>query len=255
MQRISASAEPWFTKLMTFFAIKDENNFENFWWLGNCFDTITDYLLVFDATQPEDTMKTVLDKYKSLREHHDQSVTVDTWYDDWAWWAIASAKAYDPRYVRVFGSYAAPFTGVARACWKVVDQGLDDGVHLGAPNAYENRENLKGWVNPPKPEEGWYAPLIEGGPGSGLHGTWQYDIFSIARPRPDGGNPPPAGSRWTGPFENTQANPSWPVGSTPFWAGPYQLTVSNPLYRLLAGPLEQATTNTPRLPPAPPHLP
>lgn len=246
MQRINASAELWFGKLMTFFFDK---GFENFWWLGNCFDTITDYLLVFDVPLPEGTMKTVLDKYKLWRESNDQSKTVNTWYDDWAWWAIASAKAYDLRYSRVFGSYAAAFTGVAEDCWTIVDRGLGDGVHLGAPNAYENRENMKCWVNPPAPQAGWYAPLIEGGRGSGLHGTWQYEIFSIARPTA-ATDPPPPPARWTGPFENTQANPSWPVGDWPFWLGAYQLTVMNALYLLLAARLEQAHKINPSVPSA-----
>jgi hypothetical protein len=227
IQLVDSSANSWFTKLMTYYTGK----FDNFWWLGNCFDTLTDYLLVFGADNPASAVSTVLQKFDSIRKNHDQSKKVDTWYDDWAWWAIASAKAFDPRYAGVFGSNAGPFADVARTCWTIVDQGLGDGVHLGAPNGYLNRENLTKWDPKPTPLPGWYGPLFEGGPGSGLHGTWQYDIFSNWR----------GGSAWKGPAEgNDESNPSWPLAPKWSWGGPFQLTVMNALYLLLAARLEQA---------------
>lgn len=250
MEEVRASAQSWYDKLLTFFALN--SGYNNFWRLGNCFDTMTDYLLVSRTTGTDSMLRTVQEKFISAPLHNDQRNIVDTWYDDWAWWAIASAKAYDPEYAGVFGTYAGAYTGIAQACWAVVDQGLGDGVHLGAPNAYTNLENRTLWVNPPEPLEGWVKPRIEGGRGSGLHGTWQYDIFSAARTRPETPPADPAASYWAGPNENNpDSNPSWP----PFtWAGPFQLTVMNALYLLLAARLEQAHRNNPGIPSTAPQL-
>jgi hypothetical protein len=230
---------------MTWFV---DAKYDNFWRLGCCFDTITDYLLASgDVPQPEATIETVLNKYNDLRAKHNQRDLITWWYDDYAWWSIASAKAYDPRYDRIFGSYKGALQDVAKECWIAVEQGLGDRIHLGAPKAYENRENLNGWRYPPHPLEGWYAPLIDGGRGSGLHGTWQYDIFSIKRPNVAGD---PHFPEWIGPGEGTDANPSWPVGDKAFWAGPYQLTVMNALYFLMTARLVQARRNDPTAPDA-----
>lgn len=143
------------------------------------------------------------------------------------------------RYAGVFGIYRQDFIDVANACWTIVDQGLGDGVHLGAPNGYTNRENMTKWNPRPTPLPGWYAPLFDNGAGSGLHGTWQYDIFSNER----------TGAAWHGPAEgNPESNPSWPLGIS--WGGPFQLTVMNALYLLLTARLEQARRRDPSVPPA-----
>jgi hypothetical protein len=244
MKTVRASAEQWYAKLLTSFTLTSGDN--DFWRLGNCFDTMTDYLLISGAAGTDGMLRTVQEKFMSVPLHHDQRDTVDTWYDDWAWWAIAAAKAYDPLYAEVFGTYGRAYTGIAQACWSVVDQGLGDGVHLGAPHAYTNLENQTLWVNPPKPLEGWVKPRIDAGRGSGLHGTWQYDIFSNERTRPNTPPADPAASYWAGPAEgNPDTNPSWPSST---WAGPFQLTVMNGLYLLLAGRLERAHRSNPGVP-------
>jgi hypothetical protein len=161
------------------------------------------------------------------------------WYDDYAWWAIASAKAYDGRFAGIFGEYAAAFTGIAQNCWAVMDQGKGDGVHLGAPQAFTNRDNRTMFVDPPAVPPYWAAPRMDRGRGSGLHGVWQYDIFANKRETPN----------WTGPKEgNGDTNPSLPSA---FWLGPYQNTVVNALYFLLAVRLEQAHLENPASPPPP----
>lgn len=245
MGKVRASAEQSYPKLLTFFTL--DSRYNNFWRLGNCFDTMTDYLLASGATGTDSVLRTVQQKFISIPLHFDQRDTVDTWYDDWAWWAVASAKAYDPAYAKVFGTYAGAYTGIAQACWAVVDQGLGDGVHLGAPNAYTNLDNQTLWVNPPEPLKGWVKPRIDGGRGSGLHGTWQYDIFSKKRTtRPATPPTDPAASYWAGPNEhNPDSNPSWPPST---WVGPFQLTVMNGLYLLLAARLEQAHRDNPAVP-------
>lgn len=199
LNRVRASADQWCTKLLTYFTVT--GGFTNFWQLGNCFDTVTDYLSISGASETDNTLKGVQEKFISIPLHSDQRDRVDTRYDDWAWWAIAAANAYDPLYAEVFGTYARAYAGIAQSCWTVVDQGLGDGVHLGAPNAYTNRENQTLWVNPPEPKTGWVKPRIDRGRGSGLHGTWQYDIFSNKRSRRKTPPRDPDAPYWTGPTE------------------------------------------------------
>ncbi len=207
---------------------------DNYWQLGNAFDTMTDYLLVAGPAHADPELpKFVQEKFLNP---HVQSYA--GWYDDYAWWAIASAKAYDKRFEPIFGSYAAPFAGIAQSLWTILDQGKGDGVHLGAPQVFTNRDNETMFIDPPAVPSYWAAPRLDGGRGSGLHGVWQYDMFANKREAPN----------WIGPREgNAATNPSLPAS---YWLGPYQLTVVNALYLLLAVRLEQASRDNPAVPPA-----
>ncbi|HEU5332262.1 MAG TPA: hypothetical protein VFU73_05855, partial [Actinocrinis sp.] len=213
------SAQQTYTNLKQYFS---ESN--NYWQLGNCFDTMTDYLLVAGPSFADPQLP------RMVQRTFDDPATqaYAGWYDDYAWWAIASAKAYDARFAPIFGPYAAAFTGIAQACWSILDIGKGDGVHLGAPAAFTNRDNQTMFTDPPKIPDYFVAPRFDAGRGSGLHGVWQYDIFANRREAPN----------WYGPAEgNADSNPSWPPH---FWLGPYQLTVVNALYLLAAVRFEQA---------------
>jgi hypothetical protein len=199
------------------------NDSNNYWQLGNCFDTMTDYLMVAGPGAADPGLA------KMVQRRFDEPAVqaYAGWYDDYAWWAIAAAKAYDTRFARIFGEYAGAFTGIAQACWAVVDIGKGDGVHLGAPAAFTNRDNQTMFTNPPAIPSYWVTPRFDLGRGSGLHGVWQYDIFANKREAPN----------WYGPPEGEPTNPSWPPHT---WLGPYQLSVVNALYLLAAVRLEQA---------------
>jgi hypothetical protein len=197
----------------------------NYWQLGCCFDTMTDCLRILGATTDPGLPRLVLSRYHS---------TSGAWYDDFAWWAIASAKAYDPAFAVLFGELAGSFTGIAQGCWAVLDQGMNDGVHNGAPQVYENRDNESFFTNPPVVPEYWVTPRFDTGRGSGLHGVWQKDIFAQARESPN----------WTGP-PDYDPNPSIPSIAN---LGPYQNTVVNALYFLAAVRFEQARMTHPGIP-------
>jgi hypothetical protein len=196
-----------------------------YWQIGCCFDTMTDCLHILGPTTDPGLPKLALSQYNS---------TSGAWYDDFAWWAIASAKAYDPAFAAVFGELAGSFTSIAQDCWAVVDQGMNDHVHNGAPQVYENRDDESFFKNPPVVPEYWVTPRFDAGRGSGLHGVWQKDIFANERKPPN----------WTGPPEY-DPNPSIPSSSK---LGPYQNTVVNALYFLAAVRFEQARVTNPGIP-------
>ena len=209
-------------------------NSDNYWQLGNAFDTMTDYLLVAGPAYADPGLPQLAQT--RFLDPHVQAYA--GWYDDYAWWAIAFAKASDKRFAPVFGNYSAPFTAMAQSLWTIVDQGKGDGVHLGAPQAFTNRDNETMFLEPPLIPPYWVTPRFDHGRGSGLHGVWQYDIFANKRKLPN----------WIGPVEgNSDTNPSLPSA---YWLGPYQVTVVNALYLLLAVRLEQASRDDPAAPSA-----
>jgi hypothetical protein len=218
-QEIKDTAAQTYLNLKQYFAKSN-----NYWQLGNAFDTMTDYLLLAGPSAADPG----LPKFVQARFNDPAVQAYAGWYDDYAWWAIASAKAYDKRFAGIFGEYAGAFMGIAASCWAVLDQGKGDGVHLGGPQAFTNRDNQTMFVDPPAIPPYWAAPRLDRGRGSGLHGVWQYDIFANKRELPN----------WVGPKEgNDDTNPSLP---SLYWLGPYQNTVVNALYFLLAMRLEQA---------------
>lgn len=208
-----AAADAYGT-LKTYFLASD-----NYWRLGCTFDTLTDALRILGPSRDTSLAKDALTQYHN---------TSGAWYDDYAWWAIASAKAYDPAFAQIFGSFANSFTGIAQGCWSYVDQGLNDGVHNGAPQVFVNRDNESFFLNPPSVPFYWAEPRFDNGRGSGLHGVWQKDMFANARIVGDG--------NWFGPTE-FGPNPSVPSVTN---LGPYQNTVVNGLYLLAAVRFEQA---------------
>jgi hypothetical protein len=202
-------------------AVKDSGDF---WKIGNCFDTLTDYRRQVGSAD--------LPMLAIIRDRYDKTVNTISacWYDDYCWWAIASAKAFDPAYREVFGNQGNFFQQLARDNWRVADTGKGDEVHLGAPQAFTNRDNRKFFNPVPEPEVYWVTPRFDHGRQSGLHGVWQYDIFSNKRDREH---------NWFGPPEcSPQTNPSWPQVC---WLGPYQLTLVNSLYFLMAQQIPDVT--------------
>lgn len=204
----------------------------NYWQLGCCFDTMTDALRILGPgadPNPPALPKLALTKYAQ---------TSGAWYDDFAWWSIASAKAYDPAFAAIFGDFAETFKGIAQGCWSALDEGLNDGVHNGSSQAFVNRDNLSFFTTPPVVPAYWVTPRFDTGRGTGLHGVWQKDIFANQRDAEHG---------WTGPNE-FGPNPSIPSAGVTL--GPYQNTVVNALYFLNAVRLEYARQTNPGIPSA-----
>ena len=227
---LEASAHDAYQKLLVFF-----ERSENFWQLGNAFDTMTDYLLLARNKYPDtqDSFIAFLVGIAFQKYQDTQSGSAPAcWYDDYGWWGIASVKAYDPAYASIFAagtsdSLVGRFRYVALQSWETMHRGKRDGVHKGAPRVFENRDNQSRFDPQPGPPvfgTDFRAPRFEGG-------VWQYDLFQNARRDYTAAE---GGWIWQGPPEcNPGTNPSDPalVGVT---LGPYQLTVVNGLYFVLA---------------------
>lgn len=135
----------------------------NYWQAGNVFDTVTDFMQValknnlLTSEQVSTAMSAVYSKY-DLQSYSYGGNSGD-WYDDFGWWGIASAKAFDSEYNSVFGSLAPGFKTIAQSCWNIMTNGkpLKD---KGAPNVWANCDQTKFAA---------VAPYFDGG-------VWQYDI-------------------------------------------------------------------------------
>jgi hypothetical protein len=138
------------------------------------------------------------------------------WYDDYGWWGIASAKAFDDKYAKIFGSYRNQFQQIATECWNTMHTGKPDKnsyKYKGGPNVWDNRDDGKspGYF---ESAAGWAKPRFP-------KGVWQYDMFKDGRPKPP---------------ECSPNNPSDPKECS---LGPFQNTVMNGLYLVLALRLAQ----------------
>jgi hypothetical protein len=189
----------------------------NYWRLGNAFDSLTDYMRWWGG--PDHALPAIIyNKYQTL-VNPDTWNRSDCWYDDYGWWGIASAKAYDPAYDFFFtGDNKKNFQQLALDCWRTFNDGKPDSTagwnYKGAPNVWTNRDNGNPDENYWNQKANWATPRFDNGVGSGLHGVWQYEIFREKRLN-----------------ECSYYNPCDPKK---VYLGPFQLTVVNALYFLLA---------------------
>ena len=193
----------------------------NAWQVGNVFDTLTDYVVRFPEAEPSPcaVAEAALERW-----HRTQGSMC--WYDDYGWWGIASAKAFDDEYAGIFGSHRGDFQKIATDCWDVMRRGKPDKEYegkgyRGVPMVWGNRDegSQTGYFTSP---ETWAVPRFPGG-------VWQYEMFVDAR----------------GEGECSPSNPSNPSMSDKMgWGdfappqvvklGPFQNTVVNGLYLVLA---------------------
>lgn len=180
----------------------------NGWQVGNVFDTLTDYVVRFPDAEPSRgaVVEAALERWKDKNVQGSMS-----WYDDYGWWGIAGAKAFDDAYADIFGPHRSEFQQLATDCWNVMHTGKPDKPPYkwkGGPRVWENRDEGQQPEYFTSPDT-WAVPRFPGG-------VWQYDMFKDWRP-----NPP----------ENSPSNPSDPNFSK---LGPFQNTVMNGLYFVLA---------------------
>jgi len=192
----------------------------NYWQIGNVFDTMTDYLYQdansgspkVNSHQIASFMKNSLDLYYYLvlKNHN------GCWYDDFAWWGIACSKAFDSKYDSIFGVFKLRYQQVALSTWDIMKNGKYDDVHHGAPNA---------WATCDQETFSICRPRFNGG-------VWQYDIFADKRPKA---------------LEPSPSNPSTPIAEGGYQAaglGPFQDTVVNGLYFVMANRMVAAGWET-----------
>jgi hypothetical protein len=183
----------------------------NYWMAGNVFDTVLDYMLLAMANnmitrQELDSVLAYVSKnYDRSRQSYNANYkyyindngsrrgdisnapdsATGSMYDDYAWWGIASAKAYIPAYRTIFQNYTRQFDAIAMSCWNVVENGIkvdSRPAQFGAPNV---------WANCDQQKFAAVEPRITGG-------VWQCDIN-------DKNNPLDPNTS-LGPFQDTVEN-------------------------------------------------
>lgn len=229
--------------------------FPNFWQVGCAFDTILDYFLALteageltpaDRTLMSQLMADAVTGY----QYGIVGINAD-WYDDWCWWGIAAAKAFDPDYADIFGAQLTFFQAAALDLWGVVDAGdfqtmadsipdtvwansanegpygqgpnftkdtLSDrhALHVGTRNVWSQIQ-LGGTPQGTARQKADYAYFTSGIAGQWAaprfrQGCWQYDMSREAFPCQDGPD-------WQTP---------WPSAQTTL--GVYQVTLMSGLY-------------------------
>jgi hypothetical protein len=178
----------------------------DYWQLGCTFDTVLDYMkaAILDSTITKETAQAIVSAvYTGFRNKQ------GAWYDDYSWWGILAAKAFDYSYHDVFGdANLENYKSIARECWCTVQNGKPAVPESkGAPNAYASCDHTLFTT---------ITPRFEGG-------TWQYDIFACPRT-----NDP----RVTDPMSPIRI--THPCNASPATLGPYQQSVMNGLYLVLS---------------------
>jgi hypothetical protein len=135
------------------------------------------------------------------------------WYDDYAWWGIASCKSYDSAYNHIFDAQLPFFQSLTQTTWDTLNNGIKGTLKRGAPNVWNNCDQA--YFTQPAT---WAKPRVE-------NGVWQYEIFHEERKG-----------------DCSYYNPSDPVSppkdpNKVCTLGPFQDTVVNALYLLLAARL------------------
>jgi hypothetical protein len=192
----------------------------NGWQIGNVFDTLLDYVVRYPipGVSTETVVQAGLDQWKKVGGAH------LCWYDDYGWWGIAFAKAFDDKYAKVFtAAQRSEAQTLARHCWDIMHTGKPkippyNYSYKGGPNVWANRDE-KGEPGYFTSSLGWAQPRFPGG-------VWQYDLWVGTRPHPPECTP-------NKDPNNDELRVSDPKNSQcPL--GPYQLTVMNGLYFVLA---------------------
>lgn len=194
--------------------------YPNFWQVGCVFDTILDYFLTLKLagrmTAADQALLDTLLERAVVGYQYGIVGKLAAWYDDWCWWGIAAAKAFDPAYRPLFGSRLGFFQTAMFNLWGLVDRGdfstiansIPDSVWQQNPSFGKAQLIARGelhhgtrntWAEISKGKDGrgttrqnadwtkyttqadcqWAVPRVPGG-------CWQYDFSSLSFPPDDG---------------------------------------------------------------------
>ncbi|GEM_PF-2168205 len=200
--------------------------YPNFWQVGCVFDSILDYFLALkEAGALDDADRKLMAQLLPLAASGYQYGIIGkmaAWYDDWAWWGIAAAKAFDAGYEEIFGEQLAFFQMAAVDLWGLISVGnfaavanripdaiwidsalQSDGVkftreiltdrgaiHAGTRNAWSLIGRGANGKGTPR-QNADYAHFTTPDEGSWavprhMGGCWQYDLSTMAFPCDDG---------------------------------------------------------------------
>ena len=176
-----------------------------YWVLGCILDSMIDYLNLAGSAGlvPYEAGRQFLNKtaifYLSNKEH-------GVWYDDWAWWANATAKIFDPNYSNLFSSDSALNINFNRICKQTFDFVIngqnpfqDLSCFVGTKKAYSFVKQMA----QSSPGQGWETlstqvePLFD-------HGCWQAPMAPQGSYDPSGSYDPRIQS--LGPFQDSVIN-------------------------------------------------
>jgi len=190
----------------------------NGWQIGNVFDTLLEYVVRYTApgVSADELVRAGLQQWENVQGSM-------CWYDDYGWWGIAFAKAFDDKYKDVFGTHRGLCQALAKHCWDVMHTGKPNApapynyTYEGGPNVWANRDETgnPGYFTS---SAGWAQPRFTGG-------VWQYDLWVTPRPHPPECTP-----------NKNQDDLCVSDPKLKEWCplGPFQLTVMNGLYFVLA---------------------
>ncbi|HEX6368363.1 MAG TPA: hypothetical protein VF006_05490 [Longimicrobium sp.] len=153
------------------------------WRLGNTLDTLLDYVAEVDPTAAGEVAELAMDKFQMLD---------GAWFDDYAWWGIASVKASQMQFPAVPpnkpGPYTWNFKRIAQSMWGIMDGNAPYAWERATPadqTAYSPRYEGGVW-NGDWPGSRWnagFAVQEEGGGLSGIQNTVTNGLYLVLASR------------------------------------------------------------------------
>lgn len=159
----------------------------NYWPLGCILDSIIDTLNITCAKGIMNYMdaQTFLE---SVADSYINNTAQGVWYDDWGWWAIATAKIYDPEYSLLFHDAAlkGKFEQILQETFKFMVTGEYDGTlkHISNPQDYKGTMNAYDYVvtmAAHHPQSDWGIIKNYAGPKWNV-GCWQAPMSPSSNP-------------------------------------------------------------------------
>lgn len=137
---------------------------ENFWRLGNSFDTAIDYFEIIEATDPKAFGAYAIKAFHKFPGH---------WYDDYGWWGLAALRAADRPYL--FPDLSGDFLSIVSKCWKFFHTGDRGDMDVLCADCVTMTGGPGVWAVSQAGEDAWrfvsLKPRVDGGV---WNGDWRW---------------------------------------------------------------------------------